>query len=720
LKSRRIYLFILDAILINISALLALYLRFEGKIPVDQLNSYQKAAPWFTALSLVAFALFGLYSVILRYASIDELLACAVSSAVSAGILGIVTRTLLKVGYSRAAIIITGVIEFILLGGMRVSVRLAIRIFNKFSAALDNGNVIRVLVVGAGDAGAILGREMLKPTHPRRKLVGYIDDDPAKKGATICGVKVLGGREMIPSLIKKLDVNEVIIAMPSAPRKTVRHVVELCQDLGVRIRTLPRLLDMAKRPFRMDMVRDIDVEDLLGRPEAKLDMESIRSFLKGKRVLVTGAGGSIGSEICRQVARFEPEVIILLGHGENSIFEAKMDLDHEFPNTKKETIIADVRDSARIRDVFAVYTPQIVFHAAAHKHVPLMEENIIEAVKVNIFGTLNVARASLIYEAEKFVMISTDKAVNPTSVMGATKRVAEMIVQSMNAAKSKTSFVSVRFGNVLGSRGSVVPVFKKQIARGGPVTVTHPDMKRYFMTVREAVQLVLQAATMGKGGEIFVLDMGEPVRIVELAEQMIKLSGYTPYEEIPIVFTGIRPGEKISEELLTAEEGTTATHHSQIFIAKQKPFSLKEFQEKLRTLESLVFPSEFSCRVFDFARSSGKGQNLGPSKKDDVHEKSQDMSKELKKTWAEVAVTGMSGSQTPAYANCHTDRGEDNGNNVSSVNMFGETNKFWASDKDAFILLSRKDEIVKTLKELVPSYAGQKTSDNLPSGCSHY
>ncbi len=335
-----------------------------------------------------------------------------------------------------------------------------------------------------------------------------------------------------------------------------------------------------------------------------------------------------------------------------------MGLSHDFPELACETVIADVRDSARIRDVFALWRPHVVFHAAAHKHVPLMEENMTAAIKTNIFGTLNVARASLIYEVERFVMISTDKAVNPTSMMGVSKRVAEMVVQSMSLTSKKTQFVSVRFGNVLGSSGSVVPIFREQIARGGPVTVTHPDMRRYFMTIREAVLLVLQAGTMGQGGEVFVLDMGEPVRIIDLAEQMIRLTGHTPYSDIPIVFSGVRPGEKLFEELLTAEEGTTATHHSQIFVAKQKPLSAEWFEDCLRSLEKEVFPRDYECRLF------------AP----------EDAVPELREARLQTAAS------------------------ASDLNNGLVGSKYWGADKDRLVLADREKSIVHILRELVPSY----------------
>ena len=600
-KYKKVYLVILDVVLVNVAAIAALYLRFEFNVPAAYFEQYVEAAPYFTLISLGIFFAMGLYSVILRYASVDQLLASAASSVLSCGALWVIIRYWKAGSYPRSAIIITGLLEFLLLAGLRVSVRVFNTILDGFAGAKTRSadGRIRVLVVGAGDAGVILGRELSKPASEGYTLVGYVDDDPAKKNTVVCGARVYGDRDLIPSLVEQLQVDEVIIAMPSVSPAVIREIVELCENTGARIRVLPRVLDMTGKPFDLSMVKEIDIEDLLGRPEVQLDTQKIETYLKGKRVLVTGAGGSIGQEICRQVASYSPSVLILLGHGENSIFEAKLSLDSEFPETAKELVVADVRDVLRINEVFDAYKPEVVFHAAAHKHVPLMEENVQEAVKTNIFGTYNVASASALYGTNKFVMISTDKAVNPTSVMGASKRVAEMVVQSMNLLGTRTQFVSVRFRNVLGSRGSVVPVFRRQIAQGGPVTVTHPDMMRYFMTIREAVQLVLQAGTMGKGGEIFVLDMGEPVRILDMAEQMIRLSGRTPYTEIPIVFTGVRQGEKLFEEILSSEEGASATQHSQILVAKQNGFCMEGFLGGLGKLERLVFPENLSFRILD-------------------------------------------------------------------------------------------------------------------------
>lgn len=597
-KYKKLYLVILDAVLINVAGIAALYLRFEFDVPANYMENYLKAAPYFTLISLGIFALLGLYSVILRYASVDQLLASAASSVLSSGVLWILVKYWVAQGYPRSAIIITGLLEFLFLAGLRVSVRVANRIWDGFAeVGIDSrDDVTKVLIAGAGDAGVLLGRELSKPASGYR-LVGYVDDDPGKKNSVVCGVKVYGDRDLIPSLVERLDVDEIIIAMPSVSPSVIREIVSICENTGAKIKVLPRVVDMAGKPFDLSMVKEIDIEDLLGRPEVQLDTDKIERYLKGKKVLVTGAGGSIGSEICKQVASYSPEMLILLGHGENSIFEAKMALDHEFPQTRKELVVADVKDALRMKQVFDFYRPDVVFHAAAHKHVPLMEENIEEAVKTNIFGTYNVAMAASIYKTEKFVMISTDKAVNPTSVMGATKRVAEMIVQAMDSLSADTQFVSVRFGNVLGSRGSVVPIFRRQIAQGGPVTVTHPDMRRYFMTIGEAVELVLQAGTMGQGGEIFILNMGDPVRIVDMAEQMIRLSGREPYTEIPIVFTGLRQGEKLFEEILSYEEGLSATHHSQIFVAKQNGLCLEAFFADLAELERLTFPDNVDFRI---------------------------------------------------------------------------------------------------------------------------
>ncbi|WP_420830598.1 polysaccharide biosynthesis protein [Cohnella algarum] len=427
----------------------------------------------------------------------------------------------------------------------------------------------------------------MSPNVNDRKLVGFIDDDPQKHFLTAYNLPILGDRHAIESVVISHQIKEIIIAIPSAPKTVISEIINLCISTGAKVKMIPGIRDMVNGKISFSTMRDVDVEDLLGRDPVKTDLVGIAEYVEDKVVLVTGAGGSIGSELCRQISPFRPSRLLLLGHGENSIYNIEMELKRNFPHLHIEPIIADVQDRARIDYVFDLYRPQVVFHAAAHKHVPLMEKNPSEAVKNNVFGTQNVADSADKYGVDRFVLISSDKAVNPTSVMGATKRIAEMYVQSLNV-HSKTKFASVRFGNVLGSRGSVIPLFKKQISAGGPVTVTHPDMVRYFMTIPEAVQLVIQAGALSKGGEIFILDMGEPVRILKLAEDLIRLSGYEPYVDIDIEFSGIRDGEKLYEELLTAEEGATKTQHERIYIGKPSIISQKELDLEFSRLERVI------------------------------------------------------------------------------------------------------------------------------------
>ncbi|KHF31818.1 UDP-N-acetyl-alpha-D-glucosamine C6 dehydratase [Paenibacillus sp. P1XP2] len=400
---------------------------------------------------------------------------------------------------------------------------------------------------------------------------------------------------MIPIIVKEKQIKEIIIAIPSASKKEISDIAQICKNTGVKLKMIPRLNDLISGKVSLSKMRDVSVEDLLGRDPITTDLDGIMNYVQHKRVLVTGAGGSIGSELCRQLAKFRPMKLLLLGHGENSIFNIEMELRKTFPELNLVTIIADIQDRERMKNIFNEYRPQVVFHAAAHKHVPLMERNPTEAVKNNVFGTQNVADCADEYGVERFVLISSDKAVNPTSVMGATKRIAEMYIQTMNASSS-TKFVAVRFGNVLGSRGSVIPFFKQQIADGGPVTVTHPEMVRYFMTIPEAVQLVLQAGSFAEGGEIFVLDMGSPVKILNLAEDLIKLSGYEPYEEIDIKFTGIREGEKLYEELLTDEENVTATQHNRIFIGKPSELNRRHLELEILRLQRVIADGSSSIK----------------------------------------------------------------------------------------------------------------------------
>jgi FlaA1/EpsC-like NDP-sugar epimerase len=417
--------------------------------------------------------------------------------------------------------------------------------------------------------------------------LGYVDDDPKKIGNTFHGLKVLGATSDIPRICAEYRIDEAVIAIPSAPGRKIREIVEACITAGIRYKTLPGYGDLINGQVSFDLIREVDLEDLLGRNPVTLDVDGIRQYLTNRTVLVTGAAGSIGSELCRQIARFAPQRIVLLDMAETPLFFIEREFVANFPQIRIAAVIGDVRDSAQMTAVFEEFAPKTVFHAAAYKHVPLMEANSCSAVLNNIQGTLNVAETADRCGVDTFVLISTDKAVNPANIMGASKRIAEMTVQSL-AQSSRTHFVTVRFGNVLGSNGSVVPIFKEQIRRGGPVTVTHPEVTRFFMTIHEAAQLVLQAGSMGKGGEIYVLDMGEPVRIVHMAEELIRLSGLRPYEDIDITFTGLRPGEKLYEELMLATEGTQATRHQKIWIARAQAPDAAALHDDLEVLFAMA------------------------------------------------------------------------------------------------------------------------------------
>ncbi|MGI6790911.1 polysaccharide biosynthesis protein [Aminivibrio sp.] len=446
------------------------------------------------------------------------------------------------------------------------------------------GHNKRVLVIGAGDAGTMIVREMLR--HPESCLtpVGFLDDDPTKQNTTFVGYPVFGPVKRLASVVRANSVDEILIAIPSVMGDAIRSILEAAREADVPARIIPAIWEVLSGKVSISSIRDVEVEDILNREPVRLDLDEIAGYITDRAVLVTGAGGSIGSEIVRQILPFEPRKIILLGRGENSLFQIEQELRNTHHFRSLSVVVADVRNRERLRRVFETHSPQVVFHAAAHKHVPLMEDNPEEAILNNVFGTKNLAELALEHNMEVFVNISTDKAVNPTSVMGASKRVAEMVVSGASErAKPGTAFVSVRFGNVLGSRGSVIPTFKEQIRRGGPVTVTHPEMTRYFMTIPEAAQLVLQAGGMKRNGSVFVLDMGKPVKIIDLATDLIRLSGFEPGTDIDIVFTGIRPGEKLFEELLTAEEGTEASRFKKIFTARNS-CSTEDFPDLMQQL----------------------------------------------------------------------------------------------------------------------------------------
>lgn len=501
--------------------------------------------------------------------------------------LGTVVLSFVGLGLAGSAFVprsvpaISGALALLLLGGARFAARLLREGAGRQRARGGR----RVLIAGAGEAGTMLAREMLR--HPEAGLVpvGYLDDALAKQRLRLAGLRVWGGLADLPRVARRVRADEVLIAIPSAPGEVVRRVVEAAQGAGIRFRIMPALHEILSGRVSIGELREVDLEDLLRREPVRLNLDEITGYLEGRVVLVTGAGGSIGSELVRQVLRFGPREVILLGHGENSLFALSQELARRKPRPPFRALVADVRERGDLEPVFRGGPPHVVFHAAAHKHVPLMEENPAAAVRNNVVGTANLVELALEHGVERFVNVSTDKAVNPTSVMGATKRVAEYLVQrAAGRAAPGQVFVSVRFGNVLGSRGSVVPTFRDQIRRREPVTVTHPEMKRYFMTIPEAAQLVLQAGGLGENGAVYVLDMGDPVRIVDLAEDLIRLSGLEPGRDIPIVFTGLRPGEKLFEEILTAEEGTVASRHEKIFVARGVPPTEEEFPVRLADL----------------------------------------------------------------------------------------------------------------------------------------
>lgn len=559
----------LDIISVILAAFISIYLRFDSdKIPANYLSLLISYMPLTVVIYLISFYLFKLYGRIWRYASATELIAIVMAN-IAASTAWYFISLYIGAVLPRSLYVFTGLLLIFFIGGSRLLLRFYSYVMNKPKYRQIQRKKNKVLIIGAGDAGAMLLREIERYHIANRQVVGFIDDDKNKTGKILLGVKVLGTRNELVKIASEKGIDEIIIAMPSVKGKEIKAIISICKETNCKLTILPGLYEIIEGKVSISQLRPVDIEDLLGRDPVKLDTTAVKEYLAGKIVLITGAGGSIGSEIVRQVAKMQPKKLLLLGKGENSIYEISQELKINSPEVKTVPIIADIRDKERIKAIMDYFEPQVVFHAAAHKHVPLMEYQPAEAVRNNILGTKVVADEAAAHNVETFVMISTDKAVNPTSVMGCTKRVAEMYVQSMNK-NSGTRFVAVRFGNVLGSRGSVIPLFKKQIAKGGPVTVTHPDMKRYFMTIPEASQLVLQAGAMAKGGEVFVLDMGEPVRIYDLAKDLITLSGLIPDKDIEIKITGLRPGEKLFEELLSAEDGTEKTTHKKIFTARIK------------------------------------------------------------------------------------------------------------------------------------------------------
>ena len=577
LKLRNRHFLALDVLALLVTPAAALILRTESLASVQAYGvSLVVLTLVFLFVKVLIFRLGGLYSRYWKYASIDELakitLAVAAAVVVQVGVFLLVLRPLgwVDLTFPRSVPFIDGLLTLIIVGGTRYSVRLTQLLQQRIR---PNGHGRRVLVIGAGTVGILMVREMR--TNPQLGLhpVAFIDDNPEKQGMRIQSLSVIGGHKDIPKLVKEQNADLIIIAITRASGKVVREIVDICRQTGVDTKTVPGVYELLDDNISVSQLRNVQVEDLLRREPVQTGWERVEELLRGRRVLVTGAGGSIGAELCRQIMTLGPAEIILLGHGENSIFSIESELRRRQTTHPEEqairlhSVIADIRDPSRMRHVFGLFQPEIIFHAAAHKHVPLMEANVEDAVTNNVQGTQNLLDLASTFPVDRFILISTDKAVSPTSVMGATKRIAELLVQDTVAETAK-AVLTVRFGNVLGSRGSVLEVFRNQLAQGGPLTVTHPDVRRYFMTIPEAVHLTLQAASMGSGGEVFLLDMGEPVRIVDLARDLIRLSGMEEGHDVDITFTGLRPGEKMDERLVADGEHFRRTEHEKILVCK--------------------------------------------------------------------------------------------------------------------------------------------------------
>ena len=568
---RQTILIVIDAISVILALYGSLVLRFNGLIEKQYLHHANALVIIVVALSVIIFSLNRLYHSLWQFASVIELknilIATLLSSFVNIALFEVTGNKL-----PRSCYIIYFLLLTMFVGGSRFSYRL-IRLIKKDFPTKEKRELEKVMIVGAGEAGEKIYREIYTSQNIYKEVVCFIDDDKTKIGRRIHDVLIYGGRHDIQEACDKYKIDEILVAMPSIDQKEMAEILNICKDTKCKIKKLPGIYQMVNGDVHLSDFKEVEVQDLLGRDPIEVNLSEIMGYVTNQVVMVTGGGGSIGSELCRQIAAAKPKQLIIVDIYENNAYDIQLELKHDYPNLKLETMIASVRNTDKVNDLFKKYHPDIVYHAAAHKHVPLMEDSPNEAVKNNVFGTLNVARACDQYKTKRMILISTDKAVNPTNVMGATKRMCEMIVQTINK-QSQTEFVAVRFGNVLGSNGSVIPLFKKQIKAGGPVTVTHPDIIRYFMTIPEAVSLVLQAGAYAKGGEIFILDMGKPVKIADMARNLIKLSGYEPDIDIKIEYTGLRPGEKLYEELLMKEEGLQDTPNKLIHIGK--PIELDE------------------------------------------------------------------------------------------------------------------------------------------------
>ena len=590
-RSRMIALFIVDILSVILDSYLAIILRFKLDniwVPAEYMYSVESYMVINVITTVVIFLVLNLYNRVWSYASINEMLAILGATMLST-VFQAFGFSLLYLQVPRSYYFF----YFILLSITTIITRFSYRILHTMENGLKKStrHSRNTIVIGAGEAGNMIIKELKSSKYLNQKVVCVIDDNPSKKGKYIHGIRIVGGRDKIQEAAKKYDAEEIILAIPSAGTKNTRDILRICNLTDCKLKILPGMYQLINDDVGVSNLREVSIEDLLGRDTIEIDMESVGQYVRNKRVLVTGGGGSIGSELCRQIASHNPKLLIIFDIYENNAYDIQQELVRKYPNLKLEVLIGSVRNTSRIESVMEHYRPDVVFHAAAHKHVPLMEDSPNEAIKNNVFGTYKTARAADKYGVKKFVLISTDKAVNPTNIMGASKRMCEMIVQTFSKY-SRTEYVIVRFGNVLGSNGSVIPLFKKQMEAGGPVTVTHPDIIRYFMTIPEAVSLVLQAGAYAKGGEIFILDMGEPVKIDDLAKNLIRLSGYTLGVDMEIKYTGLRPGEKLYEELLMNEEGMQDTDNKLIHIGRPIEFDKEHFYEKLEELKEMAYAED--------------------------------------------------------------------------------------------------------------------------------
>jgi len=598
IKKRNFWIILsIDILLLCLSYFLSYFIRFEGKIPPEEISNFKNTVWLIIPSKIFIFFLFNLYRGMWRYTSINDLTNLIKAIFVSSTVIILTILYLHRFeGYPRSVFVIDAFLTLVLIGGIRLFIRLILQKATSNITGMaqfpffqnTKEGLKRLLIIGAGDAGEKILRELRDNPRLKYNVVGFLDDDPKKHGMQIHGVPVLGDIDQLLDLISEHEVDELLIAIAYSTRKEMRRIVDLCKETGLKYRIIPGMGELIDGRLTVKAIRDVAYEDLMGREAVQLEMEKIGEYLKDKTILVTGAGGSIGAELCRQIARYFPKNLILFDRTENNLYEIEMELQRDFPYLRYSPILGNVLNKEVLRKFFLKYRPQVVFHAAAYKHVPIMELNPWEAIFTNIKGTYSLLEVVREFEVNRFVLVSTDKAVRPSNVMGASKRVAELLTQCYNNSFNPTRFMSVRFGNVIGSSGSVIPLFKRQIEKGGPVTVTHPEVTRYFMTIPEAAQLILQAGAMGEGGEIFILDMGSPVKIFDLARDLIRLSGFEPDEDIEIKFIGLRPGEKLYEELITEGEDIIPTRHEKILVLRKAPCDLNWLKTKIDELTVLA------------------------------------------------------------------------------------------------------------------------------------